>query len=66
VQTRLLFKAYTKSIAYGLRRQEVHSIQTHTFWTTLNTNKTERFTTALEAESPVSNEISDFTPFAHE
>jgi len=27
--------------------------------------KTERFTTALEAESPVSSEISDFTPYAH-
>jgi len=27
--------------------------------------KTERFTTALEAESPVSSEMSDFTPYAH-
>jgi len=27
--------------------------------------KTERFTTALEAESPVSSEISDFTPYMH-
>jgi len=27
--------------------------------------KTERFTTALEAESPVSSEISDFTPYTH-
>jgi len=27
--------------------------------------KTERFTTALEAELPVSSEISDFTPYAH-
>jgi len=27
--------------------------------------KTARFTTALEAESPVSSEISDFTPYAH-
>jgi len=26
---------------------------------------TERFTTALEAESPVSSEISDFKPYAH-
>jgi len=26
--------------------------------------KTERLTTALEAESPVSSEISDFTPYA--
>jgi len=25
--------------------------------------KTERFATALEAESPVSSEISDFTPY---
>jgi len=28
----------------------------------IKTNKTERFTTALEAESPVSSKISDFTP----
>jgi len=28
-------------------------------------DKTERFTTALEAESPVSSEISDLTPHAH-
>jgi len=27
--------------------------------------KTVRFTTALQAESPVSSEISDFTPYAH-
>ena len=27
--------------------------------------KTERLTTALEAESPVSSEISDFTSYAH-
>jgi len=27
--------------------------------------KTECFTTALEAELPVSSEISDFTPYAH-
>ena len=27
--------------------------------------KTERFTTALEAESPVSSEMSDFMPYAH-
>jgi len=27
--------------------------------------KTERFTRALEAESPVSSEISDFTPYTH-
>jgi len=27
--------------------------------------KTERFTAALEAESPVPSEISDFTPYAH-
>jgi len=34
-------------------------------WTALKTDKTERFTTALEAESPASSEISDFTPYAH-
>ena len=28
-------------------------------------DKTERFTTALEVEWPVSSEISDFTPYAH-
>ena len=27
--------------------------------------KTVRFTTALQAESPVASEISDFTPYAH-
>jgi len=31
----------------------------------IKTDKTEGFTTALEAESPVSSEISDFTPYAH-
>jgi len=39
-------------------------MQTHTFCTTL-VNKKQRFTTALEAESPVSSKISDFTPYAH-
>jgi len=44
------------------------TVQTHTFCTTLvdkKIYKAERFTTALEAESPVSSEISDFTPYAH-
>ena len=27
--------------------------------------KTERFTITLEAESPMSSKISDFTPYAH-
>jgi len=42
-------------------------VQTHIFCTTLvnKTDKTERFATALEAESPVLSEISDFTPYAH-
>jgi len=31
----------------------------------IKADKTERFATALEAESPVSSEISDFTPYAH-
>jgi len=31
----------------------------------IKTDKTERFTTALEPESPVSTEISYFTPYAH-
>jgi len=31
----------------------------------IKTDNTERFTTALEAESPVSSEISGFTPYAH-
>jgi len=31
----------------------------------MKTDKTERFTTALEVESPVSSEISDFTSYAH-
>jgi len=30
----------------------------------MKTDKTERFTTALEAEWPVSSEISNFTPYA--
>ena len=39
-------------------------VQTHIFCTTLgNKNKTERFATALEAESPVSSEISDLRNF---
>jgi len=41
------------------------TVQTHTFCTTLKTDETERFTTALEAESPVSSEISDFTRYVH-
>jgi len=52
----VFFPADTKSI-----------VQTHTFaqrWL-IKTDKTERFATALEAESPVSSEISDFTPYAH-
>jgi len=42
-------------------------VQRHTFCTTLvnKKDKTERFATALEAESPVSSEISDFTPCVH-
>jgi len=44
----------TKSIVY----EHTHSAQG---WLI----KTERFATALEAESAVSNEISDFTPYAH-
>ena len=31
----------------------------------IKSDRTERFTTALEAESPVLNVISDFTPYAH-
>ena len=31
----------------------------------LKTDETERFTTALEAESPVPSEISNFKPYAH-
>jgi len=31
----------------------------------IKTDKTERFTTALEAELPLSSEISDFTPYTH-
>jgi len=46
--------ADTKSIVY----KHTHSAQR---WLL----KTDRFTTALEAESPVSSEISDFTPYAH-
>jgi len=44
----------TKSIVY----KHTHSAQR---WLI----KTERFTTALETESTVSSEISDFTPCAH-
>jgi len=46
--------ADTKSIVY----KHPHSAQR---WLI----KTERFTTALEAESPVSSDISDFTPYTH-
>jgi len=45
----------TKSIVYK---------HTHSARRWFNKNKTERFT-ALEAESPASSEISDFTPYAH-
>jgi len=42
-------------------------VQRHTFCTTLvNKNRQNRtFTTALEAASLVSSEISDFTPYVH-
>jgi len=46
--------ADTKSIVY----KHTHSAQR---WLI----KIEHFTTALEAESPVSSEISDFTPYVH-
>ena len=49
--------ADTKSIVY----KHTHSALR---WL-IKTDKTERFTTALEAESPMSSEISDFTPYAH-
>jgi len=44
-----------------------HSIQNykHTHSAQRCLIKTERFATALEAESPVSSEIPDFTPHAH-
>jgi len=45
----------------GPQYKHTHSAQR---WV-IKTDKTERFTTALEAESPVSSEISDFTPYAH-
>ena len=50
-------------IMYFVRRHEAHSTKTHSAQRWLI--KTERFTTALEAESPVSRDISDFTPYAH-
>ena len=50
----VFWPADTKSIVY----KHTHSAQR---WLI----KTERFTTALEAESPVSSEISDFTPYVH-
>jgi len=31
----------------------------------IKTDKTERFTTALEAESPAASEIFDFKPYVH-
>ena len=46
--------ADTKSIVY----KHTHSAQR---WLI----KTDHFTTALEAESPLSSKISDFTPYAH-
>ena len=49
--------ADTKSIVYK------HTHSAHRWL--MKTDKTERFTTALEGESPVSSEISDFTPYAH-
>jgi len=49
-----LANGHIKSIVY----KHTHSAQR---WLI----RTERFTRALEAESPVSSEISDFTPYAH-
>ena len=55
---------YNKNIAFlpadtkSIVHKHTHSAQ-HCFI------KTERFTTALEAESPVSSEISDFAPYLH-
>jgi len=49
----VFFPADTKSIVY----KHTHSAQR---WLI----KTDRFTTALEAESPLSSEVSDFTPYA--
>jgi len=41
-------------------------VQTHTFCTTLaNKNRQNRTFYNSVAESPVSSEISDFTPYAH-
>jgi len=58
------FFANGHNVQYFARRHEVHSIQTNAFCKTLvNKNKTERFTTALEAESLVSSEISDLRNF---
>jgi len=42
---------------------EVHRTKTHSAQRWLI--KTKRFTTALETESPVSREISEFTPCTH-
>ena len=58
----IFLPADTKSIVY----KHTHSAQR---WL-IKTDKTERFTTALETESPGSREIfdlriSDFTPYTH-
>ena len=53
----MYFYPQTRSPQY----KDKHSAQC---WS-IKTDKTEWFTTALEAESPMSSEISDFTPYAH-
>jgi len=51
----VFFPADTKSIVYK-----------HTYSAQRWLIKTERFTTALEAQSPVSRELSDFMTYAYE
>jgi len=53
----MYFCSQTRSPQY----KHTHSAQR---WL-IKTHKTERFTTALEAESAVSSEISNFTPCDH-
>jgi len=66
-------KTFSQTVTYNnnnlfLPADTKSIIHKHTHYTTLDnpkTDETERFTTALEAESRVSSEISDFTPYAH-
>ena len=59
---------FSKTVAYNnnvfLPANTKSIVYKHTYSAQRRLIKTEHFTTALELESPVSSEISDFTPHA--